>query len=419
MSIIDIDPELVLPGLLPGAFRGVPFYIPDARHEAGRRIVHTLFPGLDHAAIEDLGLHRGIIEIIGLVVGDDYVVQAEALRAAFDVPGPGMLLHPWTGEQLVVVARPAVISYSATELRVARIRVGFLPAEPPPLALATLPVLLGALASVGVRGAALITAVTGAAMLPVALWSAARMSAETVAAVVSAAAARQRGADAVERALVTPIAAIGAASDAASLGAAVTALPEPIATLAIGAPAPAIAPATAPAIASAVFGPRDGAAMLLALATEIAALDAVSLPERAVLVGASAAILAQGARSVAEIPYESRQEAMAWRARLMAALDVLDAAASAIAAQAPDAIAKLLASTGALRAAVSADIHEAIGRLPSVIIVTPPAPVTAWLIAQHFAGDDPGNVVAMLDDVVRRNRLPHPGIVAGPIEVLA
>lgn len=425
MSLIDIDPDELLPGLLPGAFRGVVFHVPDIRHEAGRRVAQTLFPGLDEAAVEDLGLHRGMIDVVGVIIGDDYVVRAEALRVACETAGPGMLLHPWLGERLVTVGEVASISFSARELRVARIRVGFFPYDAPSLLSSTLSTLLGAIAAVAAPAINLATVVVGATALPVALWSAARGMADRIGTTTAAAAAASRGADALVPALTAPLADLAAADDqppgaagAAALGAAVTALPEPIATLALGAAVSAIAPRSSSAAVAQTFGVRDGATLLLALADAVGALAALTVQEQAMRLAALAAIVAQAARVVADIPHESRQEAMAWRAQMMAALDRLDGLASDLGSETPDAIARLLATSGALRAAVAADINEAIGRLPTVLVVTPPAVVSAWLLAQHFAGDDPSGVVAMFDDIVRRNKLRHPALVSGAVEVL-
>ncbi len=74
----------------------------------------------------------------------------------------------------------------------------------------------------------------------------------------------------------------------------------------------------------------------------------------------------------------------------------------------------------ALRAAWVADMNERIGRLPSVALLTPPGPTTAWHIAQHLVGDDPSQIVATVQDLVRRNGLRHPALIpAGTVlEVL-
>lgn len=128
------DADALLPGLLPAAFRGVVFYVPDARHEVGRRVIKTYFPGIDQAAFEVLGRHDGPIDLKGLYVGDDYVLRAEALRAALQAPGPGTLFHPWLGELRVIVSEPADIAFDVRELRVVRLHATFEPASTGPAA---------------------------------------------------------------------------------------------------------------------------------------------------------------------------------------------------------------------------------------------------------------------------------------------
>lgn len=120
----------LLPGLLPAAYRGVRFHVIDSDHEVGRRLILTYFPGIDAPAVDDFGAYEGAIQIRGLVIGDDYIAQATALTAAFKASGIGTLLHPWLGEKLVQMERPARIHFSERELRVAYFEAGFTPVVP-------------------------------------------------------------------------------------------------------------------------------------------------------------------------------------------------------------------------------------------------------------------------------------------------
>uniref|UniRef100_UPI000A46C0B7 DNA circularization N-terminal domain-containing protein n=1 Tax=Mesorhizobium sp. 1M-11 TaxID=1529006 RepID=UPI000A46C0B7 len=115
----------VLPGCLPASFRGVSFFVPDTSTEPGRRVAEALFPGLDRAAYDDFGLSPAVITVDGFMVGDDYIIQARALEAAFERPGPGTLIHPWLGGMTVILEEPGTISFSASELRVARFSASF------------------------------------------------------------------------------------------------------------------------------------------------------------------------------------------------------------------------------------------------------------------------------------------------------
>lgn len=110
-----------LPGLLPASFRGVPFFVLDASSEAGRRTAETLFPGRDDAHFDDLGKHQGIHQLTAIMVGDDYIARGKALMSACERPGAGTLIHPWLGRMRVILAEPASVQFSSSELRVARV----------------------------------------------------------------------------------------------------------------------------------------------------------------------------------------------------------------------------------------------------------------------------------------------------------
>ena len=70
--ILDSVADL-LPGLIPGQFRGVAFDVPDTRTEFGRRVAEHLFPGRDDAEYDDLGALPEVVSVEGVIVGDDYV----------------------------------------------------------------------------------------------------------------------------------------------------------------------------------------------------------------------------------------------------------------------------------------------------------------------------------------------------------
>lgn len=176
----------------------------------------------------------------------------------------------------------------------------------------------------------------------------------------------------------------------------------------------------ADAARGAVLGPRAGAALLIEAAGTVSALDAHGLPAQALRLVARLCLLAQATRLVGDISYESRQDATAWASALD---DALAGAADEVAALASagdgiGAAGGVWQALADLRAALGRDMHEVIGRLPAVRIFTPPAPVSAWLLAQHFAGDDPADVVSAFTDLVRRNRVRHPAQMSGRVEVL-
>lgn len=454
------DATALLPGLRPASFRGVGFWIIDASQTAGRRTLATYFPGTSIKTHDDFGVYDGPFRVSGLVVGDDYVAQAEALRAAFQVPGPGAFVHPWLGPKLCVVIRPAEISFASDELRVARVEVELDPAAAASFALGgflgTLGLALGVVSRVisiarafGAGGLSLgvVTGLAWASGL-----SAVARAVEIVGAATFYIAQDARAAASLFAARDALASVQGLTASAASAAQAIGLVidhteaagliwrvsPEPMTAPAAGA-APRLEPdprkgatallAAASAIAASAL-PRSGSAGIEASGpgispSEFAALAQAPAQARAPSAEAFAfaavemALLGQAAATALDIPYESRQEALGWLDRLDGALGSLDRRMFALAAQSPAIASPALSEISALRAALSTDINEVAGRLPSVRVLDIASPIPAIIIAQHLAGDDPALIQPMMLDIVRRNRIRHPGRVVGRIEVLA
>ncbi|MCX5497330.1 DNA circularization N-terminal domain-containing protein [Kaistia dalseonensis] len=422
------DSADLLPGLRPAMYRGVSFHMPDTSIEVGRRTLVTLFPGLDAPAFEDLGRHDGPISVAGVLLGDDYVAQAFALQAAFQAAGPGTLLHPWLGEMSVVIADPAQIRFSSRALRLVQFEVSFLRADLSGGAIiSTLAGLLSSVTALVALPALLVSAVVGAVTMAVGTWSAlvntATAVADLVTAAVSASPANASLTVATETAAAAVASAAAGSPGAASaelLATAIGDLIAPIASVAIGEPAAAVGSASIASTTAARFDARGGATLLLDLSADIHALPIAGAYDATIRLAAELAALAQAVRAAAEIDYESRQDATDWLDRLSNAIDRANAGAVDLAPLAPASAALAMDALSSMASALSRDMHEVIGRLPSVYRLAPPSVVSAWLIAQHVAGDDPGAVTAMMNDIVRRNRLRHPGLVSPDgVEVLS
>lgn len=473
MGLFDLPASRLLPGCKPACWRGLTFHIPDASTEVGRRIIVTYFPGRDDPAIEDMGAAFGPIRVRGLIVGDDYIRQALALQAAFLSPGPGTFLHPWLGEITAIVPPGAAsISFTATELRVVRFEATFqpIPASGAYGGLAAVPLvstlsrLLGAASTLlwAVRGFGSVGLAGGA--IGASSWAAACEAATASAGALATLCDDLPTAPAFSPVLAPALAtledavALGAGADAATaITTALVNMAAPLAEAAIGAPLAAIGPGPAArggvpsdvrtgftvsgesddatvlvigarvaldpdaALRAPAADARAGTSVLLTAAARVAEVAAIGAPAEVARLTARIALLAHAVRTATEIAYESRQDATAWRDALDGALI---AAADDVAALVSGrqilagAAAPPWRALGALRSALAQDLNEAIGRLPSVRTYAPAATISAWLLAQHFAGDAPAAVVPMLDDIVRRNRLRHPALVSGTVEVL-
>lgn len=84
--------------LVGASFRGVAFFVESAESSGGRRAVVHEFPLRDDPFVEDLGRRARTFRVDGYVIGDDYMLQRNALLVALeDNAGPGELVHPHLG----------------------------------------------------------------------------------------------------------------------------------------------------------------------------------------------------------------------------------------------------------------------------------------------------------------------------------
>lgn len=397
-----------LPGLHPGAWRGVPFYVPSASRVSGRRRAEFELAASDITLGEDLGLLSGPIEIEGVYVGDDYIAVEAALRAACETPGPGTLEHPWYGPLFVELAAQIETRFDAMALRSFTFRATFKLFQAGTGSLiSTLSALLTAAA--GLTSAAGV--MTSAAMVLPFAQGAFRALAGSLATTLTT------GPGGAVLASLGTLPAIGDAVVAPDVAANWQATWfAAIAAAGVPAPTSAIGPGPLGRDETSVLPARDTVSALLGLAASQSPAPTARPSEIRLSLANRAQALAAAITPLAAISYESRQEAARWSG-LMA--DAFDGAMQATALQAST----IPAEAGSLWRALSEtkrrtieDIDERIGRLPSVITITPPAPVSAWIVAQHVAGDTPARLPALMEDIARRNRLRHPAI-AGPGQI--
>lgn len=419
-----------LDGLFIASFRGVEFYMPDVRREVGRRIVAFQFPGLDRTVHEDIGRHEGAISVTGLLIGDDYVAQAEAMAEALATPGPGTLSHPWLGDIEVVLPRPATISLTEKEMRIARFEATFERWDgAAPSVLDTLSQVVAAIGAVKREARATLRQVLAPVRLTVAAIAAAQGLAGQAASLWRGFASAGRGLAGMADALEAPLAGLLGAGGVTSLDTASLDYGGLVAERFAAVPAAAAA-AAAPALPSALGAgdaapesparPEPAAAVALLLDGAVALATTPCLIPALPLVAAIQA-RAAAALTVGDIPFRDQAEALGWRDAVDAGLALAAADAAGLATTWPGVAAPLWRAVADLRAALAIDFTARFGRLPAVAVLPARAgTVPVWLIAQHLVGADPGAVAAMLDELARRNRLSNPGAVpaAQPLEYL-
>jgi prophage DNA circulation protein len=96
--------------LQPASFRGVPFGVLGGESRFGRRVATHEYPNRDKPYIEDLGRSTRRIGLVGFLIEDSLVygggsviAQREAMIAAAEQAGPGILVHPTLGELRVAI----------------------------------------------------------------------------------------------------------------------------------------------------------------------------------------------------------------------------------------------------------------------------------------------------------------------------
>ncbi len=425
---IDLIPTLtdIYTTLVTASFRGVPYQTIDSSTEVGRRVQAFLFPGQDQRQFQDLGAMDGPIQVTGLVAGDDYVAQASALAAAFRTPGPGTLVDPWLGTIEVVLQAPPRITFRDTEIRIARFQATFLPYRPlAPQPPDTLTGLMDAATVATSAAAGMLTTLLAPVVIPLAVFSYAQGVVARVQTIWAGLTAGGAGVAQIAPAAAAPIAALGTLPEtsAGAFGTAAVAglmaVPAAIAQASVPTPPAAVAPGGSTATPAAA-DPRQTAELLIASAPALAVFAADPSPGAGVAAALQAASAIAAVSAASDVVYTSQQDAQAMLASLVAAIDTAADAAIAQAQTQPAAAGSLWRAMMALRAAVLKDMSTIIGRLPAVVTVVLARPQPAWLIANATEGDVAANIFAAYQDIIARNRVANPGVVAGPtIEVLA
>lgn len=401
-------------GLLPGVYRGIPLSIVDISSDHGRRVLEYLFPGVDPAAYDDFGVAPAGISLEALYVGDDYRARAAALAAAFEAAGPGLLIHPWLGPMSVIMEEPAQIRFSERELRVVRISARFKRAPAFSLSGLVGSVLSSAVSAVASTASAVALAIAGGVLSSVRASASIRSRRRAV-----AVAARIATPPAARSAVAGIRAALASSSPAGpvSYDAWIIAASTIVSTV-------SVEPAVAPASATPAQAPSSQALMSAGLAISAGLIEEAqaapsSVDTMLLSIGASH-FVAQVAAQSSYADFASRQEALAYRGRIVSALASL---CELVEDSAPDSMqavsSAFIRAARTLSAAVVSDLNEIIGRLPAVRTMTASRATDAWLAARHLSGDGPERLEGIYADIVQRNDPRHPAALdAGTIEFL-
>ena len=407
----------ILPGLLPASYRGISFFVPDTSTQVGRRVAEHMFPGIDVAAYDDLGLAPALIQLDGLIVSDSYIASAKALQMAFETPGPGTLVHPWLGPMQVILEEPAEISFAAYELRVVRFSASFKRYNG-----------MGLLGSISTASTLISAALTFISIASALLRSPSNRTMSRL------------RTDATQRAARSVVnywqSSAGQASNliAAAFPQSLPATPDALAIVAGNvtdsivalvsdlAGTPAVAPAAEAASKTVLLTANRALDICAAAGSAFTTLagDTVSRPDTVLLAGTAGDALAKAAQLAAYIEFGSRSEASSLRDSLVGKLDAYtDLLSSLSDSNFAAEVSSSIRATRDVRLCLIADINEAIGRLPATRIIETDRATDAFMLANHLYGDDPASIEDGYLSIIERNRPRHPASMpSGRIEVM-
>jgi prophage DNA circulation protein len=393
------------------SLRGLPFWVPAATDSLGRRWVTHEFPGRDDPWHEDLGERTRALDVEGLLIGDDVLLQVEEFRAAIAAPGAARFTHPWFGE-LEVVVLDGSVTLSETQQRLARLSLRLERAGRRPAPLVGQDGLAGVLDRVdALRLATLRTLgrLRQLIALPRQLQSALGVFVGSAAAqLTQLQVAFGRPFDRQGNPAGQGLAQLGAAQLLpATLGPALLDACRGLTVLVVP-PRPGEAPAreglwpVGPPLAPGACWPALAGfvAPRLAMGQEVLSPWAASL---------TAGVAAECARALAYTPFDVRADAIAARDRVA---ETLAAAADALLLAGME---ECRAEAVAVRAALIADTSARAARLPALRRLTLPRSLPATLVAYRLDGDAEATLFDRAAALAARNRVRHPLFVPGQV----
>lgn len=108
------------------SFRGVPFEVDSDDGTFGRRGQLHEFPQRDKPYHEDLGRRAREFNLVGFVIGENYMTARDNILGAVEQVGPGELVHPWYGRMMVSVQGDVRVNHSNDEGGMCRISFSFI-----------------------------------------------------------------------------------------------------------------------------------------------------------------------------------------------------------------------------------------------------------------------------------------------------
>lgn len=391
----------------PASFRGAAFLVEDHTAEVGRRSFTHVYALRDEPFTEDLGRAPRRWAIEAFVLGPDYMAARDALTAALEAKGPGILVHPWLGRLSVSLDGQCTFRESTAEGGIAVFSLNFVESGEnlsPSITEDTAEAARQAASGLGEAAGAAFSQVFSVASAPAFVTTAgADLLGQATAAVEQAVAGF---APALSTLGVLRAQAAGLLAEANGL----LASPASAATSLLGLVGQVRALAGNPLAAVPALRSLMGFGSALDAvlgATTSRSRQRANQTALVALVRRAAAM--ELAIAISEASFDSYDQAAAIRTEAAEAIDVL--ATEAADAGEDDAYTALLA----VRLAVIRDVAARGGSLARVFSYRPAQTLPAVLLAHRTYGDARRDA-----EIIARNRIRHPGFVPGgaPLEML-
>lgn len=389
--------------LQPASFRGVPFFVDGDDATFGRRTVVHEYPQRDKPWAEDMGRATREYSLQAFVVGPDYMAARDKLLQAIEQPGAGQLVHPFYG-QLVVSIKDFRVSHRREDGGMAAFQITFVEAGELafPQAKDRARSLVGRAAdSLQAGSLADFTSKFTVDGFPQFLSDAAIATATDVVGTATKALRYVQN----PGALLDLVVDVTGVADPGSLGSRLQGL------FASGTALYRAASSMFPSGQAAYYGDHARGALDLYYLLPHSTATGRTASRRQQIVNANALngivrrqCLVQAAGAASLMPALVYDDVADIRQRLAAAID-------AELMQAPDA---LLGSLQDMRAASHKDLTERARGSARLRVVTPQLPVTAAALAYDLYED-----AARGDEIVQRNRVPHPAFISTAVQVLS
>ena len=114
------------------SFKGIPFWVDDYSLDAGRRQAIQKFPGNQYTNVQDLGRDSAGIRVSAYLLGDDYDLDRKSLESALLEGGKGELYLPFRGPLTVTIVGRVRVDESGRERGICRIIFECIESKPAP-----------------------------------------------------------------------------------------------------------------------------------------------------------------------------------------------------------------------------------------------------------------------------------------------